>query len=117
MSATRRPSISTHVLDTEHGEPAEGLPVTLSRWDGNRLVRLTEAETNQDGRIADLLGEPLEIGTYQLAFDVGVYFRELDGDVPFLSRVAIDFEILDSDRHYHIPLLLSRYACSSYRGS
>jgi 5-hydroxyisourate hydrolase len=46
-----------------------------------------------------------------------VYFRELDGDVPFLSRVAIDFEILDSDRHYHIPLLLSRYACSSYRGS
>jgi len=117
MSPNRRPSISTHVLDTERGEPAEGLPVTLSRWDGNRLTRLSEAETNQDGRIADLLDEALEIGSYQLAFDVAVYFRELDGDVPFLSRVAIDFEILDSDRHYHIPLLLSRYSCSSYRGS
>jgi 5-hydroxyisourate hydrolase len=117
MSPTRRPSISTHVLDTERGEPAEGVPVTLSRWDGNRLVRLAEAETNQDGRIADLLDQPLEIGSYQLIFDVAAYFRELDGDVPFLSRVAIDFEILDSNRHYHIPLLLSRYACSSYRGS
>src|SRR3982751_205296 len=112
MTTPRRPSISTHVLDTERGEPAEGLPVPLSRLEGNGLTGLAEAETNQDGRISDLLAEPLEIGTYQLAFDIGVYFRELDGDVPFLSRVAIDFEILDSDRHYHIPLLLSRYACS-----
>ena len=117
MSPNRHASISTHVLDIERGEPAEGVPVTLSRWDGNRLARLAEAETNQDGRIADLLDQPLEIGSYQLAFDVAAYFRELDGDVPFLSRVAIDFEILDSERHYHIPLLLSRYACSSYRGS
>ncbi|HJZ48573.1 MAG TPA: hydroxyisourate hydrolase [Roseiflexaceae bacterium] len=117
MNTIRRPSISTHVLDTERGEPAEGVPVTLSRWDGQGLARLSEAETNQDGRIADLLDQPLEIGAYQLAFDVAAYFRELDGDVPFLSRVTIDFEILDSDRHYHIPLLLSRYACSSYRGS
>jgi 5-hydroxyisourate hydrolase len=117
MNATRRPSISTHVLDTERGEPAEGLPVTLSRWDGNRLARLAEAETNSDGRIQDLLGAELEAGSYQLAFDVAAYFRELDGDVPFLSRVVIEFEILDSDRHYHVPLLLSRYSCSSYRGS
>jgi 5-hydroxyisourate hydrolase len=117
MSSNRRPSISTHVLDTERGEPAEGVPVTLSRWDGSRLTRMAEAETDQDGRIGELLDQPLEIGSYQLAFDVAAYFRELDVDVPFLSRVAIDFEILDSDRHYHIPLLLSRYACSSYRGS
>ena len=107
------------------GGGSNGLAYTWSDpgdCDNNGLATCTihlspEAETNQDGRIADLLGEPLEIGTYQLAFDVGVYFRGLDGDVPFLSRVAIDFEILDSDRHYHIPLLLSRYACSSYRGS
>jgi 5-hydroxyisourate hydrolase len=117
MSANRRPSISTHVLDTERGEPAEGVPVTLSRWDGSRLARLAEAETNQDGRIGDLLGQPLQIGSYQLAFDVAAYFRELDGEVPFLSRVVIEFEILDDDRHYHVPLLVSRYSCSSYRGS
>lgn len=113
----RRPSISTHVLDTERGEPAEGVPVALARWDGSRLVRLAEAETNADGRIADLLGGPLEPGGYQIIFDVAAYFRELDGDVPFLSRVAIDFEITDDTRHYHVPLLLSRYSCSSYRGS
>ena len=88
-----------------------------ARFEFGSLQAPLQAETNQDGRIADLLDEPLEIGSYQLAFDVAAYFRELDGDVPFLSRVAIDFEILDSDRHYHIPLLLSRYACSSYRGS
>ncbi|HEX9370335.1 MAG TPA: hydroxyisourate hydrolase [Roseiflexaceae bacterium] len=117
MSATRRPSISTHVLDTERGEPAAGVPVTLARWDGDRLVRLAEAETNDDGRVPDLLGEALEGGAYQLAFDVAAYFRELDGDVPFLSRVTIDFEILDSGRHYHVPLLVSRYSCASYRGS
>jgi hydroxyisourate hydrolase len=117
MSRGDRRSISTHVLDTERGEPAEGVPVTLSRWEGSRLARLAEAETNRDGRILDLLGAPLEAGSYQLAFDVAAYFRELDGDVPFLSRVVIEFEILNSDRHYHIPLLLSRYSCTSYRGS
>lgn len=113
----RRPSISTHVLDTERGEPAAGVPVTLARWDGSRLVRLTEAETDDDGRVPDLLDGSLEVGAYQIVFDVAAYFRELDGDVPFLSRVAIDFEVLDDGRHYHVPLLVSRYACSSYRGS
>ncbi|GAB4202012.1 MAG: hydroxyisourate hydrolase [Roseiflexaceae bacterium] len=113
----RRPSISTHVLDTERGEPAAGVPVTLSRWEGSRLVRLCEAETDADGRIRDLLDGPLEPGGYQLIFDVAAYFRELDGDVPFLSRVTLDVEISDDTRHYHIPLLVSRYSCSSYRGS
>jgi 5-hydroxyisourate hydrolase len=115
--ANRRPSISTHVLDTERGEPAEGVPIALARWDGDRLVRLAEGETDHDGRIHDLLGGTLEVGSYQIAFEVAAYFREQDGDVPFLSRVAIDFEVLDTRRHYHIPLLLSRYSCASYRGS
>lgn len=113
----RRHSISTHVLDTERGEPAAGVPVTLSRWEGNRLVRLSEAETDDDGRVRDLLDGALEIGSYQIAFDVAAYFRELDGDVAFLTRVALDFEVLDDERHYHVPLLMSRYSCSSYRGS
>jgi 5-hydroxyisourate hydrolase len=114
----QRHAISTHVLDTERGEPAPGVPVTLARWEGERLVRLAEAETDDDGRVQDLLGDrALAAGGYQIVFDVGAYFRELDGYVPFVSRVAIDFEVLDEDRHYHVPLLVSRYSCASYRGS
>ncbi|HWQ13374.1 MAG TPA: hydroxyisourate hydrolase [Roseiflexaceae bacterium] len=116
--ATQRASISTHVLDTERGEPAAGVPVGLARWEGERLVRLAEAETDGDGRVRDLLGDTeLAAGGYQLVFDVGAYFRELDGYVPFLARVTIDFEVLDEGRHYHVPLLISRYSCSAYRGS
>ncbi len=117
MTNNRRPSISTHVLDTERGEPAEGVPVTLSRWEGNKLLRIADAETDADGRIRDLLGERLEAGAYQLIFDVAAYFREQTGDVSFFSRVVLDFEVLDTDRHYHVPLLLSRFSCASYRGS
>jgi 5-hydroxyisourate hydrolase len=110
-------SISTHVLDTERGEPAAGVTVTLARWEGERLVRLAEAETDDDGRVRDLAGRAVGAGGYQIAFDIGGYFRELDGDMPFFTRVAIDFEVLDEDRHYHVPLLASRFSCSSYRGS
>jgi 5-hydroxyisourate hydrolase len=115
--AGERASISTHVLDTERGEPAPGVPVTLGRWEGERLVRVAQAETDDDGRIRDLVGGPLRAGGYQIAFDVAAYFRELDGYVPFLARVTIDFEVLDDERHYHVPLLLSRFSCASYRGS
>lgn len=117
MQPPRRPSISTHVLDTERGEPAPGVSVLLSRWEQDRLNRLVEAETDNDGRIRDLLGDTLQPGSYQLAFEVAAYFREQGGDILFLSRVVIDFEIADTERHYHIPLLLSRYSCTSYRGS
>ncbi|MFO7171094.1 MAG: hydroxyisourate hydrolase [Chloroflexota bacterium] len=115
--ATQRASISTHVLDTERGEPAAGVPVTLRRWEGERLVDVAQAETDSDGRIRDLLGGKLVAGGYQLVFDVAAYFREQDGAVPFLARVTIDFEVLDDERHYHVPLLVSRYSCASYRGS
>src|SRR5579859_573394 len=106
------PSISTHVLDTERGIPASGVPVNLSRWDGNQLVRLGQDETDADGRIRTLLFDSLEAGSYQITFEVAAYFRELDGEIPFLSRVVIEFEVLDTTRHYHIPLLLSRYSCT-----
>ncbi|MEN9937466.1 MAG: hypothetical protein RLZZ387_4045 [Chloroflexota bacterium] len=116
--SNHRASISTHVLDTERGEPAAGVPVTLSRWEGERLVKVTEVETDDDGRIRDLLsGQALAAGGYQIVFDVAAYFRELDGDMPFFTRVAIDFEVIEEDRHHHVPLLASRFSCSSYRGS
>jgi 5-hydroxyisourate hydrolase len=107
------PTLSTHVLDTERGLPAAGVPVELSR-DGQSLA---QAETDADGRIADLAGGPLGEGQYQLAFDVAAYFRVQGRQAPFLQRVSIEFLAQAVDRHYHVPLLLSPYACTSYRGS
>ena len=113
----RPPSISTHVLDTERGEPAVGVPVALARWEADRFVGLSEQETNDDGRIQDLVGDTLRAGRYQIAFDVAAYFRKQGCDVSFLSKVVLEFQVEDSGRHYHVPLLLSRYSCASYRGS
>lgn len=117
MPETDHPSISTHVLDTEQGEPAAGVPVALSRWEGNGLVLLSAYETDHDGRIRRLLDDALQAGAYQIAFDVAAYCRRQGKEVAFLSKVVIEFQITDTLRHYHVPLLLSRYSCSSYRGS
>jgi len=110
MPNTNRPTISTHVLDTTHGEPAAGLTVTLSRVDGKDPL---SRETDGDGRIE--LG-PVTAGAYRLSFDVGAYYKK-KGGAPFLQRVTLDFEITDTSRRYHIPLLMSPFACSSYRGT
>jgi 5-hydroxyisourate hydrolase len=114
---TGRSSISTHVLDTERGEPAGGVPITLARREGTEMAIIATAETDADGRIADLLGAPLEAGAYRLSFDVAAYFLVHGGNAPFLTHVQIDFQVSDVKRHYHVPLLLSRYSCASYRGS
>ena len=105
-------TLSTHVLDIEHGVPAVGVPVTLHR-DG---AQLASAETNADGRITDF-GVPLAGGEYELAFDVAAYFVKQGRDAPFLRAVRIAFDIAAGERHYHVPLLMSPYACTSYRGS
>jgi 5-hydroxyisourate hydrolase len=107
-------TLSTHVLDIERGAPAAGVPIALFRGE----QRLTQAETNADGRIADLAGgTSLEGGSYRLVFDVAAYFARQGRAAPFLERVSIDFQINAADPHYHVPLLLSPYACTSYRGS
>jgi 5-hydroxyisourate hydrolase len=105
-------SLSTHVLDTEHGTPAAGVPVTLFQAD----QRLARALTGPDGRIADL-GGSLAPGVYQLAFDVGAYLEAHGRAAPFLWRVTLEFRIDGAETHYHVPLLLTPYACTSYRGS
>ena len=93
--------ISTHVLDTEHGQPARGVKVELYR--GDELV--AERETDDDGRVRDLAeGEP---GTYRLVFHPSS---------PFFRRIEVEVEI-EGGRDYHVPLLLSPYACAIYRGS
>jgi len=116
MPNTNRPTISTHVLDTTRGEPAAGVAVTLSRLDGKSAVAVGAHETDADGRIAALGDGALTAGTYRLSFEVGAYYKR-KGTAAFLQRATLDFEITDTNRKYHIPLLMSPYACSSYRGS
>jgi len=109
---TAGPTLSTHVLDTERGQPAAGVPVELSQAGRSVARGLTDA----DGRIGDLAAGPLTPGEYQIAFDVAAYFAAQGRDAPFLRRVTIEF-LVSGGGHYHVPLLLAPYACTSYRGS
>jgi len=114
--AAGRPTISTHVLDLAAGEPAAGVGIALFRLadDGSPQL-LSELTTNDDGRIPDLLdGADLEEGDYQLAFDVGGYADDPDA---FFQSMAVALRVTDADRSYHVPLLLSPYGMSTYRGS
>jgi hydroxyisourate hydrolase len=106
--------LTTHVLDTARGRPAAGLEIELRR-DGRTLRRVT---TNADGRTDGPLleGEELVPGVYELVFAVGDYFAEA-ADPPFLGQVPVRFGIADADAHYHVPLLASPWAYSTYRGS
>ena len=107
-----RPTISTHVLDTESGMPANGVRVTLYRLDvGAAPIRITQALTDSDGRVRDLLERPLAAGEYRLEFDLG---REEDS---FFRRLAVDLSIVDVGRSYHVPLLLAPFSMTTYRGS
>jgi len=116
MPNTNRPTISTHVLDTTRGEPAAGVTVTLWRLDGKEHVSQGTRETDADGRIGDLAGGDLPTGSYRLSFEVGAYYKK-KGIASFLDRVTLDFQVTDTARKYHVPLLMSPFACSSYRGS
>jgi 5-hydroxyisourate hydrolase len=107
-----RPTISTHVLDTGTGRPAEGIHVTLWRLDAEgKPGRMTQALTDGDGRVRDLLERPLVAGEYRLEF------RVPDDRSPFFGRLAVDVRISDTARSYHVPLLLSPFGLSTYRGS
>jgi len=105
--------LTTHILDTTLGLPAEGVHVQLFAGDG-RLI--AEATTDADGRATQLGPEQLAPGTYRLRFDTGAYF-ESRGVTAFFPEAALTFVIDDVDRHCHVPLLLSPFAYSTYRGS
>ncbi len=114
--------LTTHVLDTARGRPAAGLRIALSRIGPEGATRLAEAETNADGRLdAPILsGEAFAPGTYELAFAAGDWLRAEGFDLPdpaFLDVVPIRFGIAEPDGHYHVPLLLSPFGYSTYRGS
>jgi 5-hydroxyisourate hydrolase len=114
--AQARPTISTHVLDLASGSPAPGLGVALFRMAADGSPELvSDLETDDDGRIGDLLdGGRLTPGDYQLAFDVGGYVDDPDA---FFQSAAYALHIADAGRSYHVPLLLSPYGMSTYRGS
>ena len=118
MSAQRSP-ITTHVLDLAAGRPGEGIHVTLDQRDSaERWSRLAEGRTNADGRVGDLLSSSsaLPPGLYRLRFDVGSYFAS-QGQESFYDQIPIVFEVGDPEEHYHVPLLLSPFGYSTYRGS
>jgi 5-hydroxyisourate hydrolase len=113
--------LTTHVLDTASGRPAAGMSVELFGFDGGDRRSLKVLTTNADGRTDEPLLPPEEftVGLYEVSFDVGGYFAgEADiPDPPFLGRVPIRFGVADPDAHYHVPLLVSPWSYSTYRGS
>ncbi len=114
--------LTTHVLDTVAGRPGRGMRLALYRLDGAERTLLAETQTNDDGRVDRPLleGEALSRGTFELIFQVGHYFRLQGTDLgnpPFLDEVPIRFAIEDATSHYHVPLLVSPFAYSTYRGS
>jgi 5-hydroxyisourate hydrolase len=110
--------LTTHVLDTMHGRPAAGVALRLLR----KGAVLARAVTNADGRCDSplLAGDALTPGAYRLEFEIGAYFQDQGvslGKPTFLETVAIEFGVADGEAHYHVPLLVSPFAYSTYRGS
>jgi 5-hydroxyisourate hydrolase len=109
-------AITTHVLDTSRGRPAAGVAVRLEQRVGEDWQERGRAVTDPDGRARELLHAPLEAALYRLTFDTGAYFAAL-GLETFYPQVLVVFEVRNSGQHHHVPLLLSPYGYSTYRGS
>lgn len=105
--------LSAHVLDTTAGKPATGVSLHLATAEGEHIASAT---TDEDGRASDLGPETLAPGDYRITFETGEYFSAR-GEATFFPRVAVDFTVVHGETHYHVPLLLSPYAFSTYRGS
>ena len=115
-------NLTTHVLDTAHGCPAAGMQVTLFRVDDGVARRLKSAALDGDGRFPGSLldGPEFRAGRYRLEFEVAAYFRRRGAalaEPPFLETVPVDFGIAAPEQHYHVPLLVSPWSYSTYRGS
>ena len=114
--------LSTHVLDTANGCPAAGMKLTLQRLDGDSPVTLRSLTLNADGRADGPLldAAAMAVGRYRLLFEVAPYFRARGAaltEPPFIDTVQLDFGISDAAGHYHVPLLVSPWSYSTYRGS
>ncbi|MBK6466698.1 MAG: hydroxyisourate hydrolase [Rhodobacter sp.] len=114
--------LTTHVLDTALGKPAAGVKIVLYRVSGNSHRKIAETVTNADGRTDApmLAGKDFTVGSYELVFFAGDYLRasgQSAGEVLFLDQIPIRFGVPDAGQHYHVPLLISPFAYSTYRGS
>jgi 5-hydroxyisourate hydrolase len=114
--------LSTHVLDTARGVPAAGVKIMLYRVTGNSHKKIGDFVTNADGRVEGplLSGAAFRVGSYELIFGAGAYLRDSGqaaGEVLFLDEIPIRFGVTDAGTHYHVPLLISPFAYSTYRGS
>ncbi|WP_133648599.1 hydroxyisourate hydrolase [Paraburkholderia flava] len=114
--------LTTHVLDTANGRPGAGIKVELFALAGDTRRALKTVVTNDDGRCDEplLAGDALLTGEYELVFHAGDYFAAIGADLPqprFVDRVVLRFGIADAQSHYHVPLLVSPWSYSTYRGS
>jgi len=114
--------LTTHILDTARGIPAAGVAITLYRVSGENRTQIAKTVTNADGRTDSpiLPADQFAVGRYELVFHAGAYLRttgQAGADPLFLDDIPIRFGMSDADAHYHVPLLLSPYGYSTYRGS
>ena len=110
-------AITTHILDTARGRPAAGVPILLERGDGaGAWSRVGDGVTDADGRLRTLVSGPLTAATYRISFDTGAYFAAANVDA-FYPEVSVVFVVKDAASHYHVPLLISPFGYSTYRGS
>ena len=115
----KKSPITTHVLDTSRGKPADGVPISLEyQNEGGGWDQLALASTNPDGRVEELLPIASEVqpGIYRLVFQTDGYFKRLNRET-FYPQITVVFEVRNSQEHYHVPLLLSPYGYSTYRGT
>jgi len=108
--------ITTHVLDLSAGRPAAGMTVRLEKLNGSNWTVVAERTTDADGRVKDLHAEQVAQGVYRITFDTLDYFSGI-GATTFYPEVTVVFEIAHSEQHYHVPLLVSPWGYSTYRGS
>jgi 5-hydroxyisourate hydrolase len=110
--------ISTHILDTARGRPAAGIAISLEMRAGSDWTQLAQTTADENGRSGNLVppGMSFERGTYRLRFDVVTYFRKQNVET-FFAQVTVTFEVLDPAENYHVPLLLSPWGYTTYRGS
>jgi len=111
-------SVSVHVLDNSRGRPAAGVAVRLARCASDEPLPLPlgEGVTDSDGRLAGLAPEPLGAGVHQLVFETGAYYEAI-GTRALHPRVVVEFEVADGAEHYHVPLLVTPFAYTTYQGS
>ena len=111
--------LTTHILDNSMGIPAKEVEIKLYKRNDSSLKLINSAKTNEDGRCNEplLSGDLFEEGCYEIEFNIGHYYATKDIDCPFLKDVVIRFYISNSDENYHVPLLISPFSYSTYRGS